>query len=159
VRSGREYEVRLEFQEGGWLSDCACPVGFDCKHGVAAMMCLQQQAAEGDATDSESRPARGRKSKTSPAPGRKPPRIPQPPRSPLADRLGEKLGRDLQADEGQFIRRVQAAFGTARLRALTESDLGQIAGHYTAYDYWKPLELWPHFPADDFWFWQFVAWD
>jgi len=85
-------------------------------------------------------------------------RVAKPPRSPLWGRLIENLGRELQDDEAKFVRRVQARFADARIRMLTENDLGLMAGQASD-GYWNALDLWREFPPDDFYFWLYVAWE
>ena len=41
VRGNHDYAVRLTFSEQTWTSDCSCPMGYDCKHTVAAMLELK----------------------------------------------------------------------------------------------------------------------
>jgi hypothetical protein len=71
-------------------------------------------------------------------------RVGKPPRSPLWGRLVENLGRELQDDEAKFVRRVQARFADARIRMLTENDLGLLAGQASD-GYWNALDLWREF--------------
>ena len=89
----------------------------------------------------------------------RPPRVPQPTRSPLCDKLAENIGRQFRDDEASFIRQVQASFANARVRKLTETDLGLMVGRGDSYAYWKQLDLWRDFPPDDFYFWLYVAWE
>src|SRR6266480_4743183 len=89
----------------------------------------------------------------------RPPRFPQPQRSPLCDKLVENIGRQFRDDEASFVRQVQTSFANARVRKLTETDLGLMAGCGNSYDYWKQLDLWRYFPPDDFYFWLYVALD
>ncbi len=168
VLGGEDYEVGLEFADGEWKAECSCPVGVDCKHVVAALMELRKRSSANGKLPASAREriaaaatARSQKLKETSAPA-KPPSVPQPPRSPLSEKLVENLGRELRHDEATFVRRVQASHANARLRNLTESDLGTIAGRHIAsssYGYWKEIELWPDFPRDDFYFWLYVAWE
>jgi len=82
-----------------------------------------------------------------------------PPRSRLCDKLIENIGRQFRDDEARFVRQVQTSFANARVRKLTETDLGLMAGRGNAYNRWKPLDLWRDFPPDDFYFWLYVAWE
>jgi hypothetical protein len=82
-----------------------------------------------------------------------------PPRSPLWDKLIENIGRQFRDDEARFVRQVQTSFANARVRKLTENDLGLMAGRGNSYDYWKQIDLWSDFPPDDFYFWLYVAWE
>jgi superfamily II DNA or RNA helicase len=151
VRGGEDYEVTLEFADRVWMSDCSCPMVYECKHAVAAMVELQKQA-----TAEVALPSGDRK----PAPAAKPAKVkpshPQPPRSPVCDRLAAHLGRPLSQTEADFIRRVQSLYATANYRQLNESDLSQVCLSRTFYN-WQPLELWPDHPRDDHEFWLWIA--
>src|SRR5260370_22245788 len=83
----------------------------------------------------------------------------RPPSSPLRDRLVENIGRQFRDDEARFVRQVQTSFANARVRKLTACDLGLMVGRGNSYDHWKQLNLWRDFPADDFYFWIYVAWE
>src|SRR6266446_4883327 len=107
----------------------------------------------------EAQKRRWQKLKGTLAPPNRPPRDPQPPRSPLCDKLVENIGHQFRDEEARFVRQVQTSFANARVRKLTETDLGLMAGRGNAYDYWKPLDLWRDFPSDDFYFWLYVAWE
>jgi superfamily II DNA or RNA helicase len=82
-----------------------------------------------------------------------------PPGSRLCDKLIENIGRQFRDDEARFVRQVQTSFANARVRKLTETDLGLMAGRGNAYNCWKPLDLWRDFPPDDYYFWLYVAWE
>ena len=41
VRGTEDYAVTLTYSERTWASDCSCPMHYDCKHTVAAMLELQ----------------------------------------------------------------------------------------------------------------------
>ncbi len=165
VRGGEDYEVGLEFAEGEWVAECSCPVRYDCKHAVAALLQLRAQTTTNghlpaSASERIAEAARERWQQlkgTSPLVGT--PRVLQPPRSPLCDKLVEHLGRELRQDEANFIRQVQTSFANARGRKLTEIDLGLMARRHNARYDWQPLELWRELPRDDFHFWLQVAWE
>jgi hypothetical protein len=151
VSGGENYEVGLEFADHEWVSDCSCPMEYDCKHAVAAMLELQQRAS----ADSEKNAAA-----IIPPPKNKPPRgVPQPPRSPLYDRLVDRLGRELLLDEAAFVRKMQTFYANTSFRQPNESDLGMITDGRHAYNYWQELELWPERPRDDYYLWLHVAWE
>src|ERR1017187_5310967 len=42
VRGGQDYAVTLKYLDQNWASDCSCPMHYDCKHTVAAMLELQR---------------------------------------------------------------------------------------------------------------------
>jgi len=115
VRGGADYEVGLEFADRVWVSKCSCPMHYDCKHTVAAMLDLQRRALPAapppEAPDSRL-PAQ------SPEPERLlrtgPPLLP----SPLYQRLLHHLRRGLSPAEAEFIRNVQLLY-------LKPSGLGQ----------------------------------
>ena len=152
VQGGDAYKVRLEFADGDWGSHCTCPVGIDCKHGVAALMELRHRAMMEDGPSSgavfpKAKSARPVKS------------VPQPPVSPLSQRLAAQLGRELLTTETTFIRSIQGLYAQAKTRPLTENDLAyQFPGQIWGFN-WTPLELWSDFPPDDFHFWLHLAWE
>jgi hypothetical protein len=150
VRGGEDYEVGLEFVDHEWVSECSCPMSYDCKHAVAALLALQQQAT-----------MNGEKTAATivPVPKPKPRGVPQPPHSPLYDRLVEQLGRELLMDEAALVRQMQAFYANTAFREPNESDLGLVLGGRNAYNYWQKLELWPERPRDDFYLWLHVAWE
>src|SRR5580700_9093249 len=87
-----------------------------------------------------------------------PPRVAQPLRSPLREKLVINIRRELRGDEARFVSQVQRCFADARVRMLTENDLGLMAGRASD-GYWNPVDLWREFPPDDFYFWLYVAWE
>jgi hypothetical protein len=150
VRGGEDYEVGLEFADHEWASDCSCPMQYDCKHVVAAMLELRRRAL----ADASGSPA----ATFIQAPKNKPPRdIPGPPRSPLYNRLVENLGRQLRSGEIAFVQRVQTFYASTAVRPPVESDLGLITGGGNAYNYWQELKLWPERPRDVFYCWLYIA--
>jgi hypothetical protein len=151
VRGGMDYEVTLDFEDHVWSSDCSCPMIYDCKHAVAAMLELQKRAT----ANGEAAPAKAAKSATLPKPK---PRVPQPPRTPIYLRLTEHLGRELERAEAEFILQVQRLHNEARYRQLTESDLRTVCNAFSFYS-WQPLDLWPDFPRDDYHLWLYLAWE
>ena len=46
VRGGGDYAVTLSYSDQNWVSECSCPMRYDCKHTVAAMLALQQMWAK-----------------------------------------------------------------------------------------------------------------
>ena len=42
VRGGEDYAVTLNYSDRNWASDCSCPMHYDCKHTVAAMLEVQK---------------------------------------------------------------------------------------------------------------------
>jgi hypothetical protein len=153
VKGGENYSVELKFKEGGWRTNCSCPVGVDCKHGVAALFELQDQ------TEPDNLPGVSGTVLAEVKPARTVSRVPQPRSSPLCRRLVENLGRDLNVSEAAFIKNIQLLYGQVKIRSLNENDLGTlIPGPIRLYN-WTPLDLWPAFPEDDFYFWLHLAWE
>ena len=150
VRGGADYEVGLEFADRVWQSECSCPMQYDCKHTVAAMLELQRRATADDAPPAARTPAQSSDPERSPAPV---------PESPLGQRLVKHLGRALSPAEAEFIRNVQLLYAYASYRLLLEKDLGIIVRLPVRKHDRVPLELWRDFPADDFYFWLHVAWE
>ena len=168
VRGGEDYEVGLEFNDGDWAAECSCPMGMDCKHIVAAMLELRKRGnGNGQHTPAANSTSSKRlrigekivelaKHQGSQKMARG---VPQPSRSPVCARLTAHLGRELLAQEAAFIRQVQTSYANARLRDLMETDLSLMASRHSVRDYWTPLDLWPDFPRDDFYFWLYIAWE
>ena len=156
VRGSQDYAVTLSYSERTWASECSCPMRYDCKHTVAAMLELQALwAKEFPATPATASAATNKPAK------RKPVRIPkllvpQPPSSPLYDRLVEKLGRPLDYPEASFIRKVQILYANVGSRLLTESDLNPLFPQHFSYS-WTGLDLWPKKPEDDYELWLYLA--
>ena len=149
VRGGENYSIALDFIDNVWQSSCTCPMEYDCKHAVAAMIELQKRSNSG--LQDKHPPA------LSPKPA--PPRgIPQPMGSPLYRRLVEHLGRELVLKESEFVRKVQSLYAQATYRELTDNDLASLTYGHNLYG-WQPLRLWPAPPTDDHSFWLYIAWE
>jgi superfamily II DNA or RNA helicase len=156
VRGSEDYAVTLQYSEQNWASNCSCPMHYDCKHTVAAMLELQALWAK----ESPATPATGSATPNKPA-KKKPARAPrflapQPPSSPLYERLVAQLGRPLDPAEAGFVRKVQFLYANADSRQLTEGDLNQLFPLHFAYG-WAPLDLWPKRPQDDYELWLYLA--
>jgi hypothetical protein len=161
VPGERVYEVQLEFANRKWEAKCSCPVAARCKHIAAAMLALEERESESDNSEP---PVSDRKriaalmkkrwQKVREAAVKLPP-------SPLLDKVVAHLGRDLRPREAAFLRVVHSSFATGP-RPFTEADLRAMAEPGTAFDSfgsWNVVDLWPTFPANDFYFWLFVAWE
>ena len=148
VRGGAEYQVGLEFADNVWTTKCSCPMAYDCKHAVAAMLELQKRALIHVVA-----PPVVKKEKPKPAPLR---RVAQPASSPLSDRLTAHLDRELEYPEAEFVRKLQLLYAEVDYRALTENDLGGLINSRLFYN-WTSLELWPEKPRNDYYFWLFLA--
>ena len=142
VRSKECHEVELDFFDGEWTGECTCRVGFHCNHIVAVLLALQESASAKAVTES------GKKKQN-----------PQPSGSQIYERLAGHLGRELRKPEEKFILLIQKTYANIQSRPLWESDLLAILGHTSLLDYWKPLDIWPASPRDDWHFWLFIAWE
>ena len=151
VRGSEAYEVSLEFADNVWMSECSCPMEYDCKHAVAAMLELQEQALADAGGSIAGNLIQALRKKL-------PSVIPQPPQSPVYIKLVEHLGRELNLAEAGFIRQVQGLYSNAGFRKLMESDLRGVSpgGNFFS---WQPIELWPAPPRDDYQLWLYVAWE
>ncbi len=154
VQGTEKYTVKLIYQDHQWLSECTCPMEYDCKHGVAAMLTLQERI----------RPENGRGSSTLIKPIAATIRnsagistVTQPPASQLAKRIAKSLGRPLLHAESQYVKAVQTLYSNASYRKLTTADLFALSSKI-GYG-WETLELWPELPRDDYRCWLFVAWE
>ena len=97
VQGSQLYTVDLQFDDGVWIVDCSCPVGEDCKHGVAAMLELLSNRAPKEASPSvESRPVKvASRPRAEPLPARS--------SSPLEHAVANALKRPLSHTERQFV--------------------------------------------------------
>ena len=156
VRGGEDYAVTLNYADRNWAADCSCPMHYDCKHTVAAMLEVQKRWAE----ESPAKPIPTLPPANKPA-KQKPPRdlrplVPQPPASPLYERLVDQLGRPLDFPEAGFIRKIQTLYANAGYRQLTENDLSQLFPRHFGYG-WVEVDLWPKKPKDDYELWLYLA--
>lgn len=158
VQGGENYQVDLMFDED-WEINCSCPIGIDCKHGVAALLKLQGQA--------------GGKAASPVVEGRAPSQFPlskqnalsprESPPSPLLEKLSDALGgRKLRRNESAFVQRVRMCWNRANRDGINESDLLSLTesgNSLVPYFHWKPIPLWAKRPPDEFRFWLHVAWE
>jgi len=156
VRGSEKYSVTLNYSEQNWASDCSCPMRYDCKHTVAAMLELQQLWAKDSPATTATTTTAANKPVKKKAPRSPRSLVPQPPASPLCERLVEKLGRPLDFPEASFIRKVQTLYAASCTRLLTESDLSQLFPQHFSYS-WTGLDLWPKPPEDDYELWLYLA--
>jgi hypothetical protein len=159
VQGGEDYVVDLQFNES-WEIYCTCPIGSDCKHGVAALLTLREQAARNRAVSPGAKePFANRFA----ALKRSSPAATQPPESPLREKLMEALGgRKLSQAQSDFIRRLQTYYSRASGDGITESDMMTLARSGSVpvnYYSWQTVPLWAKRPQDDFYFWLHVAWE
>jgi len=82
VRGGQDYAVTLKYSDRNWASDCSCPMHYDCKHTVAAMLELQSLWAKDSVADAVTGAATKDKPAKKKSPRAPSPLIPQPPASP-----------------------------------------------------------------------------
>src|SRR5882672_6461399 len=160
VRGGREYEVTLSYEAGDWDGECSCPVEYECKHLYATMLAFQQHAdrfhSVPAAASGTNHPAPSGKHSTQPA-------APQPPLlevSPVVARVTESLGRQPNAKECDYLRKVQALFQKVSQYkvSLMPYDLQLLAPGLNDSG-WNVLELWPTPPRDDYELWLYCAWE
>jgi hypothetical protein len=156
VRGSQDYAVTLNYSERTWASDCSCPMRYDCKHTVAAMLELQALWAKDSPETPATAPAASNKAGKRKSARVPKPLVPQPPSSPLYDRLVEKLGRPLDYPEASFIRKLQILYANVGSRLLTESDLNPLFPQHFSYS-WTGLDLWPKKPEDDYELWLYLA--
>ena len=156
VRGSEDYVVTLTYSERTWVSACSCPMHYDCKHTVAAMLELQALwAKDSSAASAAGSAINGKPAKKKSARATRP-LVPQPPASPLYERLVEQLGRPLDYAEAGFIRQMQTLYVNAGSRPLTENDLRPLFPQHFGYG-WMGLDLWPKQPQDDYELWLYLA--
>jgi superfamily II DNA or RNA helicase len=156
VRGSEDYAVTLTYSDRYWASGCSCPMHYDCKHTVAAMLAVQSLWAKDSPATSATVPATNGKPAKKRTPRASRPLVPQPPASPLYDRLVQQLGRPLNFLEAGFIRQVQTLYANVGSRQLTECDLRPLFPQQFGYG-WTGLDLWPERPQDDYEFWLYLA--
>ena len=156
VRGGEDYAVTLNYADRNWECDCSCPMHYDCKHTVAAMLEVQKLWAKDAPVPLVVAPAPDTKPARKKSPRLPSPLVPQPPNSPLCDRLVEQLGRPLDYPEAGFIRKLQTLYANSGYRQLTENDLNQFFPRHFGYG-WVELDLWPKKPKDDYELWLYLA--
>jgi hypothetical protein len=123
------------------------------------MLAFQRNAGEFPAVP----PAAGEPGRVAPAgkaskQSSKPP--PLLPVSPIVARVTEALGRQPNAKECDYLRRVQGLFQKVSQHrvALMPYDLAVLAPGLHDYG-WQPLDLWPKPPRDDHELWLYCAWE
>ncbi len=99
VSGSQQYEVGLAFADNIWVTNCTCPMQYDCKHVVAALLELQKRALGIDYSKSTAKA----KSKTERG-------VPQSSSPSLRDRLVESLERKLGHSESVFIGKIHVLF-------------------------------------------------
>ncbi len=156
VRGGSKYEVLLDYKDNEWSAECTCPIGYGCKHAVAALLALQANAGELIKPAVAVLNPKGKQANPKIV---SLPEAPQPPASPLAASLTAALGRKLKSGESSFVRQIQGLFQQVRQqRPLTAWDLHSLNAKFVAYN-WMALQLWPQPPENDFELWLYLAWE
>jgi len=128
------YRVTLGYVAGeGWQSDCDCPLGFDCKHAVAAMLALLAGNGTPLKADAGPRPLN------------------------LEQALREKLGRPLTIPETKqvmLLRNVYRQTGGAALVYIS-----QLSGVFPRLpgSYWDHINLGTGAHRDEIEWWSFLA--
>ena len=146
-----QYQVTLHY-DGGWGSECTCPMAVECKHAYAA---LKQLLAEYSSASVADLSATAGKS----FPPLKPVvrRTPPAPPASLADTVREKLDRKLTADESRFLKTVTQLFRQAQNGGLHYISQLALLGVSQSSGYWERLELYPSLPRDEVEFWNYLA--
>lgn len=129
VMGGSVYETSIVFTDGTWLSDCSCPVEFDCKHGVALMLSALAVTAEGTEA--------GAGVETASAESLDP--------TSCEAELEKRLERKLQSAERRMAKQVDDIFKSFRhrLTGVPKSVLESIAGPNRSFAReWGSVQLW-----------------
>ncbi len=131
VRGGEHYQVSLYYDDGHWFADCTCPVGQDCKHGMAAIFALLQRTGTGQARDL--------------------------PPDRFEQRLATRLSRPLHAEEQKLARKVQELFEAHRLGDLLYWH--QLKGFAPRHRFspWETVDLSAKRAANVVEFWELLA--
>jgi hypothetical protein len=135
----------------GWLGECSCPQGGDCKHTYAAMKSLLAEHSLAQVRGMSS----GELSVSAPGQHDKP--RPATPAGSFAQQVAAALGRSLVAQETVFLRKLSEVYTrcstTRRISNWDLEDLGLHPGGYS----WDVLRIWPAFPPTEHEFWLYIA--
>ncbi len=148
VEGSQPYTVHLSFtDDDGWVGDCTCAVGYDCKHVYAAMKALLaehtrnevQRLSSGAVSDSAA-------AKSSSAAA-----------ASFPDQVQAALGRALKAEEKKFLAQLQRTFAHCQqVRSITYWDFEHMGLRLPGHGY-QALQIWPSFPETLRDFWLYVA--
>ncbi|HXI72188.1 MAG TPA: DEAD/DEAH box helicase [Verrucomicrobiae bacterium] len=148
VQGSDEYEVSFYF-EGGWDSDCSCPVGYECKHTYAALK--QLLAAYALAPMNSSSASAGKSFAL------QKPVVVAGKATAFASLALQKLGRKPAAEETNFLKNISRLFQQARHGGLQfVHELGALGGG-RQFASWDRLELYPNVPPTEAEFWNYLA--
>ena len=151
VRGGGEYQVALQY-DGGWDSECSCPVGFKCQHAYAAMKQLLAEHTRATVIDLSSTAGRSFPQRKTMVP-LSPTTLP----AGMADRVRAKLRRKLTSDEARYLNTVSNLFRQAHNGGLHYiNELSQL-GVKPSVGWWDRLELYPSLPGTEAEFWNYLA--
>ena len=140
VQGSQLYSTQVIYEKGEWFSHCSCPIIEDCKHAVAVMLTLLNQAAAAGPVRAGAPHGRA-----------------MVPAVPLDVAASTALNRALHPEERLFVKRVQQAYRDCRpAQCLTPYQLRQLFPRLRL-NQWEKLDLWPQFPANEVEFWQYLA--
>jgi hypothetical protein len=130
VKGSREYTVTMFFEEDVWDAECSCPMQFDCKHCVAAMLTLIGPDGVAQATA---------------------------PRT-IAAVMQEKVKRPLLPAETKLANRLRALHQQSRYyyQGIYFSALQPLFPGLQGSP-WGFLNCWPHPPKDELEWWEYLA--
>jgi len=130
VRGSQLYQVTMDYEDGGWDAECSCPLRFDCKHCIAAMLTLI--GSNGD---------------TLPVTG---------PRT-VAAACQEKLGRTPTKAEAALALKLQELYQRTRhYRKIYLSELQRLFPALTG-PAWEQWSCWPTAIRDELEWWEYLA--
>lgn len=159
------YTTVLLWEKGEWSSECDCPVGENCKHAYAVGRAWQRRlvarSVKGVASATELMAAAAK-------PGMKVEAGKQSFRQQWSPVLAERLGRPLNANEGNLLAQLAALFGQLQsgFGVLYPAQLKKHGFEVSAFASpgdWDPAfsGWWPRNqpPADPWALWQYIAYD
>ena len=147
--SSQMYRVKLRCIGGEWEGECACPVGFDCKHcGAVALQALAEFGDGAVATEPEvaATPAAGAKERPVRAADAK-----------VAVLMADRLGRNLTYAEQRAVEAVDRLFQAHRTSAyVAENALEAVVNMRGSWG-WNLVQLWPAPPRTPWEAWLYVT--
>jgi SNF2 domain-containing protein/helicase-like protein len=157
VAGGQDYRVKLRFEDSKWDGECACPVGFDCKHCCAAMLKVLAEADAIPDPDEQPQPAVPEAARRAQARGPAAALKPVTGNDRFSTILRARLGRKLKPDEERAANAVDSLFSYHRsARLIGESLLEPITGQRAGWG-WNTVQVWPTEPRTPWETWLFVA--
>ena len=145
VQGSELYEVTLAY-DGGWDTECSCPMGLDCKHVYAALKQLLSDFSNASVQTLSA--TAGKVSSIS---------KPIVPPATFGDFVKSKLDRKLTREESSYLFNVNHLFRQSQGGGLFYVSALEVLGLRTSGGYWNRLEMYPSPPRTEAEFWNYLA--